>query len=284
MYTISNDQLSISILDPKTDLERCGSRYCVGGYIYQITDAQQGKLLSGPQYPDPYPDVFDGQGAPDMFFTPLGAEDAAVGDAVGVIGVGTVRRTSDIEPFSVRHNPEVINFLPWSVSESESSITMETEGSFGEWAYRLRRTVTLAGRTIRSETAIESTGAATLPVRWFPHPFYPPTEDGAQCRFSIPVTVPENDAYFVNEDGFICEQPDFNWQRGSFLALEFEQTEEQVTIEQRHPILGTVRAVTDYAYDFLPIWGNANTFSFEPYFNAALETGESAGWSILYEF
>lgn len=284
MYTIENDELSISILDPATDLERCGSRYCVGGYIYQVTDAQHGPLLSGPQYPAPYPDVFDGQGAPDMFFTPLGAERAAVGDEVGVIGVGRVRRTSDIEPFSVRHNPEVIEFLPWKVSESESGITMHTEQQFGDWAYRLRRTVALDGRAIRLDTAIESTGSATLPVRWFPHPFYPPTADGTQCRFSIPVSLPDTSGYFLNDDGFICKQPDFDWQRGCFLALDFEQTEAQVTIEQRHPVLGTVSAVTDYPFDYLPIWGNANTFSFEPYFDTQLGMGQSATWSIVYHF
>lgn len=284
MYTVANDHLSISILDPETDLERCGSRYCVGGYIYQVTDAQHGPLLSGPQYPAAYPDVFDGQGAPDMFFTPLGAEDAAVGDEVGVIGVGRVRRTSPIEPFSVRHNPEVIEFLTWTVAETDGSIAMQTEQRFGEWGYQLRRTVTLDGRTIHSHTAIESIGAAPLPVRWFPHPFYPPTANGQQCRFSIPVSLPENAGYFVNEEGFICKQPDFDWQKGCFLALEFEQPETEVTIEQRHPLLGTVHAVTDYAYDFLPIWGNANTFSFEPYLNSVLERGQAAAWRVVYHF
>ena len=99
MYTLESAELTVSILDPVVDQIRLGSRYCVGGYIYQVTDFDQGELLTGPQYPDPYPDTFDGQGAPDMFLTPLGAEDASVGEDVGIIGVGRVRRTSPLNHF-----------------------------------------------------------------------------------------------------------------------------------------------------------------------------------------
>ena len=175
MYTLENEGLSVAILDPIADRERLGSRYCVGGYIYQVTDHEHGELLTGPQYPAPYPDTFDGQGAPDMFFTPLGAEAAAVGSDIGVIGVGLVRRTSPIEPFSVRHNPEVSDFLPWTVEVSTAAITMHTEQHFRDWAYHLTRRVTITGRTLDSVTEIASTGSAVLPVRWFAHPFFPLT-------------------------------------------------------------------------------------------------------------
>lgn len=284
MHTLQNHELTVSVLDPQQDLDRCGSRYCVGGYIYQVTNAQGQPLLTGPQWPKLYPDVFDGQGAPDMFMANLGGETAAVGEEVGIIGVGRVRRTSPIEPFSVRHNPEVIEFLPWSVEQNSSSITMRTEQTFGDWSYRLTRHLSLEGRTLNSQTEIESTGQAILPVRWFPHPFYPPVADGVLCNFSIPVSLPENAGYFLNEEGYICQKLDFDWPKGYFQSVDFQGGENGMTIRQRHPLLGEVQAVIDYPVAYLPIWGNANTFSFEPYFDTKLAQGESAAWSIQYTF
>lgn len=284
MYTLENEALAVSILDPVADQVRLGSRYCVGGYIYQVTDAVQGELFTGPQYPQPYPDTFDGQGAPDMFFTPLGAEAAPVGGEVGVIGVGRVRRTSSIEPFSVRHNPEIAEFLPWQVEEGADTITMRTEQTFQDWAYRLVRRVTLEGRTVHSSTEIESTGNALLPVRWFAHPFFPLTPDRVYCHFSIPVSMPENEGYFLNDAGFICQKPDYAWQRGAYQALSYEKPAGGITITQKHPGVGEVVTTTDFAPDFLPVWSNANTFSFEPYFDAKLPRGEAAAWRISYAF
>jgi hypothetical protein len=284
MYTLEGVALSVSILDPVADRDRCGSRYCVGGYIYQVTDSDQGELFTGPQYPDPYPDVFDGQGAPDMFFTPLGAEATPVGGDVGIIGVGLVRRTSPIEPFYVRHNPEVSAFLDWQVEASNNSITMHTEQRFRDWGYRLVRRVTLEGRTVHSFTEIESTGTAVLPVRWFAHPFFPLTPDRVYCHFSMPVSMPENEGYFINEEGFICQKPAHDWQRGYYQALDYTKPDSGITIIQKHPDVDEVITTTDFAPDFLPVWSNANTFSFEPYFDAQLGHGAAAAWRISYTF
>ncbi len=221
MYTLQNSELAVSVLDPQHDLDRCGSRYCVGGYIYQVSDHKLGNLLSGPQYPKPYPDVFDGQGAPDMFIANFGGDTAAVGEEVGIIGVGRVRRTSPIEPFGVRHNPDVIEFLPWTVEQTPHSIIMQTDQSFGDRAYHLTRHLTLEGRTLDSCTEIESRGSAPLHIRWFPHPFYPSVADGVLCHFSIPVSLPENAGYFLNDEGYVCQKLDHDLEQGLFSAGGF---------------------------------------------------------------
>jgi len=284
MYTLESAGLSVAILDPIADVARLGSRYCVGGYIYQVVDAQLGDLLTGPQYPNPNPGTFDGQGAPDMFFTPLGAEEAAVGDEVGVIGVGLVKRTSDNEPFSVRHNPEVSAFLPWQVQASSSSITMQTEQQFRQWAYQLTRRVTVEGRTVHSYTEIESNGDALLPIRWFAHPFFPLTPDRVYCHFSMPISMPENAGYFINDQGFICQHSAHDWARGYYQALDYTKPAGGITITQKHAGVGEIITTTDFAPDYLPVWSNANTFSFEPYFDAKLSQGEAAAWRISYTF
>ena len=282
MYQLVNRELTVDILDPAADLDRCGSRYIVGGYVYQITDQAKGHLLSGPQYPDPRPNLFDGQGAPDHFITVLG--EAPVGGEVAAIGVGRVRRTSDKEPFSVRENPEVARFLPWQVWQDEQSIIMRSEDSVADWAYRLTRTVTLQERTVRIETAIASQGSAPLPIRWYAHPFFPLTADRVYCSFSTPVSFPESPGYFVNAEGFICQKADYAWEKGCFQSLDYDKSDPNMTIIQRHPLVGAVTTVTDFMPDWLPIWSNANTFSFEPYVIRQLGQGEAAAWSMEYRF
>ena len=285
MYSLKNAQLSVSILDPIADQKRLGSRYCTGGYIYQVTDAVKGELLAGPHYPSPEPNVFDGQGAPDMFQAALLPEGVAVGGAVACIGVGLVRLSTPGEPFDVRFNPEVIEFLPWEVSQNADSIRMSTQHTFQGWAYTLTRLVTLQGRKLISRPSIASQGSAALPLRWFAHPFFPLTPDQVLCRFSLPLDLPESPGYFYNAEGFICRKPEFDWTRGGcYQPFHITAPGSSFSILQKHPKVGHVTAETDFVPGFLPIWGNDKTFSFEPYYLGTLGQGESAEWSITYQF
>jgi hypothetical protein len=89
----------------------------------------------------------------------------------------------------------------------------------------------------------------------------------------------------MGKDGFIHRKPDFDWARsGCFLALDFTPSTIGLTIIQKHDLVGEVSAVTDYDPSFLPIWGNNNTFSFEPYLERVVSPGDSSGWEIAYTF
>jgi len=283
MFSLTNSDLTVSILDPVADVARQGSRYCTGGYIWQVVDAEKGELLSGPEYPKE-PNTFDGQGMPDMFFLPLGAEGEPVGGEVGCIGVGSVRRTSPKEPFDVRENRQVIEFVRWEITQHPQTITMRTRHVFRDWAYGLERGVTLQDRVIHSRTAIRNLGQVMLPVRWFAHPFFPLTADNVLCHFSIPVSMPENPGYFFDPQGFVERKPGHDWVRGWFQPLEYERNGSSLTVVEKHPKVGEVITTTDFLPAFLPIWGNDRTFSFEPYFERRLAPGEEAGWSISYQF
>ena len=287
MYTLKNTQLTVSILDPIADQPRLGSRYCSGGYIYQVTDSEKGELLAGPHYPDPNPVPFDGQGAPDMFFTPLSSGEVPLGGEAGCIGVGKVRRTNADHPFDVRFNPEVSEHVVWAVEQGVDSITMRTQHAFQDWAYTLTRYVALEGRVVISRTAIISQGIADLPVRWFAHPFFPLTADNVLCRFSPALGLPENPGYQADAAGFVCRKPAFDWSRGGHfqpMDLPASGADATLTVVEKHPKLGQVTVQTDFWPGFLPIWGNARTFSFEPYFIRTLSTGQAAEWSIRYTF
>jgi len=271
MFLLNNDSLEITILDPVADQKRLGTRYCAGGYIFQVTDVQLGDLLTGPTYPDSF-NMFDGQGIPDAFNRSPLHEPQSTGPDALVIGVGLCDLQADT----------VTEFCPWDVTHEPSKIYMRTEQTFEGFALELERTVTLYRRTVRSEIRFKNTGSQHIPIRWFPHPFFPHAETDELCRFNAPVRFPENPVYVLGEDGFIHRRR-WPWSEGHFQALDHDARANLVVL-QRHPALGLVAATCSYIPGFFPIWGNGNTFSWEPYFERTVAPGQEANWWIDYDF
>jgi hypothetical protein len=271
MYTLANDSLEISILDPIADRERFGVRYCTGGYIFQVTDARLGPLMSGPTYPDTF-NWFDGQGIPDAFnLCPL--TDPASSEPVALIlGIGLCNTV----------DREVVTFCEWDVSEQGNSITMLTAHTYASYDVALERTVTLSQRTIRSFTCVTNRGKQPIPMRWFPHPFYPQPETDELLKLNLPLGPIDHEAYRMGDNGFICRKG-WPWGKGYYLPLDHSGTS-NLTLLQKHPKLGLVAAMCSFAPTYFPIWGNPRTFSWEPFFERTIGMGQTVDWYIDYEF
>jgi hypothetical protein len=179
----------------------------------------------------------------------------------------------------------VTHFAAWDVSAARRSVTMGLQQGFGPWGCRLRKTVTVSGRTVRSETEVACTGAAPLPVRWFAHPFFPPDARGPLFRANIDFDVPENPGFEKSSDGWICRRAGHDWEAGCFVQLAYDPTASRpLELVQTHPLIGRVKVRADFTPTSFPIWGNDRTFSFEPYWERTLPAGESARWAIEYAF
>jgi hypothetical protein len=281
MFKLENSALSAKILDPIADKHLLGSRYCAGGYIYQIQDRNKGDLLAGPTYPDGIYNSFDGQGAPEVFITALNDDNAKVGEDVVVPGVGVVLRTSPITPFHVRDNPVVKEFAQWDVLQAAGEIIMRTRQVFEKWDLYLLRSVSLDNRTITSKTVLFNKGTMQCPLRWFPHPFFPYPKDHVACRFGFPVSVPQNPGFFLNEQGIVALRRAYDWKKGFYQPLVMEK-KELFSAVQIHPLVNSVSVTCDYSPSILPIWANQRTFSFEPYLEKQIQCGEEFSWKIEY--
>ncbi len=55
MLIIQNNELLLHILDPVVDRDHLGSRYCTGGYVWQITDLKKGTYYQGRSFPIRFP-------------------------------------------------------------------------------------------------------------------------------------------------------------------------------------------------------------------------------------
>lgn len=273
MYFLDNKNLQIEILDPVVDRDKFGVRYCTGGYIYQISDAKHGKLLSGPTYPDSF-NWFDGQGIPDAFnWTPLRSAQKDDSEVL-IMGIGLCDLI----------NKQVKAFCDWQIEAQTNQLQFTTEQRFEAHALQLIRILSLNGRTVRSHNTMTNQGSSFIPLSWFPHPFYPQPQNSAElCYLNIPFQLKaENPGYECAANGFIQRkvQPE---QKGFYLPLD-HQAQQPLTILQRHDQLGLIGASCSYVPSYFPIWGNQHTFSWEPFFQTIVAPGNTVSWWIDYHF
>jgi hypothetical protein len=282
MIELSDQGLRVSVLEPTVEQEQLGSRYCSGAYVWQVTDEQRGPLCAGPCFPEPEPPPFDGQGLPEVFEIALGQDRARVGDEVYVIGVGRVRRESANRPFHVRDNPHVSERATWELEADSRTLRARSVARFEGFAFELVRALELVGRTLTSSTRLVNTGARDIPVRWFAHPFFPWPE-GPCCRLSLEYALPAEAPLQTTQDGFLERRVGSDWQSGHYLVPRVALGGE-LTVEQRHPLVSQVDVRCGFPLGFLALWGNARTWSFEPFFQTLLVPGARAEWSMAYRF
>jgi hypothetical protein len=283
MFTLKNNDLEIQIIDPVIDQNLLGSRYCTGCYIFQIKDKNHNNLLSGPHYPGPDFDTFDGQGAPEVFSIALNDQLTEKKEDVLILGVGKVIRTSLKEPFHVRDNPIVREFCQWTVNKTANSLAMKTVQDYKNWQLVINKEITLIKKTVTSITQIKNTGEDLIPVKWFAHPFFPFPENYISCKFAMPFELVENNGYFINNQGFIEIKHEYDWKKGLFQKIVCNPKNNFSAI-QYHPWADKISVEGNFVPSSIAIWANDKTFSFEPFFEAQLSTGQSQSWSIKYSF
>ncbi len=277
MLQLDGESLRVSVLDPAADRDRLGTRYCTAGFIFQVEDSSRGPLLSGPTYPDSY-NLYDGQGIPDAFQPHLVLEQNKDGTPALVLGIGIGLIDTKANLVGER--------AVWKVAKAAGTLVFHAEQAAGPWSFTLERTLTLRGRTLRSETALSNTGTRHVPFQWYPHPFYPLYPTGECCRMSVPVTLPENPGYELLPNAFLGMKH-LPWdpkKNENHFQLVGHPGDRPVSFTQKHPVTSIVTAACDYVPARLPVWGNTRTFSFEPYYERNLSPQDTARWSMTYDF
>ena len=281
MLSLAHNSLTVELLNPadSADRARLGTRYCWGGYIWQVQDQDAGPLLAGPEYPAPAPTPFNGQGAPESFrHTELGTDRPLIlEDGRGfIIGIGEVAPGDD--------QPIVTKPCQWTVTRSAAAMDFYTVQTGGAHGCRLSRRIALEGRSLTSFTKIINTGSKPLPVHWFAHPFFALTAGLITCGLPRSWDMADNPGFgFDGERRLISKRVFKNKTDGHFQPL-IVGPKTPLRAALSHPRLSKVFFSTDFTPDSCPVWGNSNTCSIEPYIIADLAPGSTRSWTLTYEF
>eukprot|EP01045_Picozoa_sp_COSAG04_P020844 COSAG04_NODE_2182_length_4606_cov_3.538052_1_plen_366_part_00 len=294
MLVLENDSLRVEALDPEIDRSRLGARYCAGGYVYQVTDLALGApLLAGPTWGGSEGfDPSSGQGLPDSFSaSPLRDPANPTDPRALVLGVGLCDLTGSQPDGSGGGVQEAAS---WQVRRrSATALEFFTRHEALGYTAELRRTITLHGRVLRSTTELTNAthvgetamlSGPKIAFSWYPHPFLPHPEGDELCRFNLDVAIPPgNDGFEVGESGYVRRRG-WPWDSAHFQALDHGDEPRPLGVIARHPLVGMVASQCSYCPSLLPIWGNAVTYSWEPYLDRTLSAGQRAEWWIEYEF
>ncbi len=283
MLHLTNAELRIELLDPTTEADRLGPRFCTGAYIWQVHDAQAGPLLSGPEGPEPKPDPFNGHGLPESFRERTRDGRPLLWNADGSEGLAPGAGTLG------RQDGQVVITQPciWHLALKPTSAEFRTEQAAAGFACSVLRRISLQGRALRSFSRLTNTGPVPLNLQWFAHPFF--TLDADRL---IQVQLPAGTALADGAAGFSVDaaatlRPDRAHEGkddGAFALLNLP-TGAPLDATIAHPRLaGGIRFSTTFAPSECPVWINGHTFSIEPYQTLALQPGESREWELRYDF
>ncbi|MBL9208664.1 MAG: hypothetical protein JNN01_26510 [Opitutaceae bacterium] len=278
MIHLTHGDLTLDLLDPASDQVLQGTRYCWGGYIWQVNDARCGPLLRGPQWPNPAPDPFNGQGLPESFrVRTLEGRPLTWNGSEGVmIGGGTVRANA-------YGKIEMVEPCRWEITRQANRLTFRTgQQAFG-YAYELVRKIELEGRTLTSSTLLTNHATTPLQLEWFPHPFYALSDRLIRVDLPPGCTMGENPGFSLEGTTLRLKQAFHGELDGHMDHLRTPATG-GIKVRLSHPQLEAMEFETSYIPSECPIWANGLTFSIEPYLASALPPGQSLRWSLRHGF
>ncbi len=278
MLQIKNSELAVVLLDPVADRERQGSRYCWGGYIWQVNDHEGNPLFTGPEWPKPNPTAFNGQGLPESFRhrSRTGQPQTWKGNRGVALGIGELALDSKGEV-------EVTQPCNWTISNDGTNIVFLTGQIAGDYHYELQRTVSLDGRRLISSSRLKNLSSTPLSLEWFAHPFFALTDRLIEADVPSGTTLAENPGFLLQGNQLRSKRR-FEHEKDGHMDFLHLPTDAVVDTTLTHPLLSSLTFSTDFAPSECVIWGNHATFSIEPYQRLSLASGEETSWTLRYGF
>lgn len=279
MLRLAGSDLTIELLDPAAEADRLGPRFCGGGFVWQVRDRTGAPLCTGPEWPSPQPDPFNGQGLPESFRhrTLAGQPLTWRGDAGVALGAGEIAAGAEGAIALIRP-------CTWDIESRPGELVFSTTHTAAGFAYQLRRRIVLEGTILRSVTELTNRAAEPLAGEWFAHPFFALPEDGlARAELPPGSSLAANPGFELSA-GALHQKRRFRDRDDGHFDYVHLPPDRPLEARLAHPRVGAVELRTSFVPSQCIVWGNDRTFSLEPYLRFAVAPGTTQAWQVEYRF
>ncbi|MBD2753034.1 hypothetical protein IC230_09055 [Spirosoma sp. BT704] len=271
-----------------------GVRFDWSGVIASLT--YNGHSYFG-QWFDKYdPKLHDAISGPVEEFTPIGYEQAKIGEDFLKIGVGSLRKTADA-PYRFATSYPTVNLGKWTVKPGKDAVefTHELTNAAG-YSYLYRKTLRLLpGKpTLVLEHSLKNTGRKPIETTVYDHNFYmidnQPT--GPDVSVTFPFTLQTNDkarglgTLFEtrnNQVAYLRELAKGESTHSYLTGFGDTSKDYDIRIENRKTGAG-VHITSDQPIAQLAFWSIATVVCPEPYVRIKAEPGQEFTWKITYDY
>ncbi len=229
-------------------------------------------------------------------FTPIGYEDAKVGESFLKIGVGTLVKQEESE-YSSFNLYEISNYGKWEISERSNEVEFKQILNDDKYAYEYVKCISLPKD--RSQMILShkftNTGSKTIETQVYNHNFFFIDSlnigEGYVVKFPFNIVAKRRGmgiGEFVeianNEIRFIKDLQDGDQVYiGSITGYEKNSKEYDINIENKKTGVG-VNIHGNRPLSKLVFWSAIKTVCPEPFISIKADPGETVTWEITYTF
>lgn len=246
-------------------------------------------------FPSYDPNLHDAINGPAEEFVALGYNEAKPGETFVKIGVGVLRRPDD-KPYFFAQNYDIVNGGKRSVKskKNQAEFTHELTDDTG-YGYRYTKTLRLVeGKPeLLLEHRLTNTGRKPIETSVYNHNFWiidkEPTGPGVEIAFPYAIQAegkgfgeiikPQDKRLVYNRQLTKGE----NVYSGNVQGYGPTAESYDIRIENKKTGAG-LRATADQPLEKLVFWACATTSCPEPYIRLKAAPGQTAAWTIRYEF
>lgn len=292
---ISNGLIDVHLYLPNADNGYYrATRFDWSGIIPHLE--YDGHTYFGKWFKNYDPKVHESVMGPVEAFSPIGYDEAQVGEAFLKIGIGTLVKPDELS-YKAFKTYEFSNSGDWNVIKKSNEVLFKHSLQADGFSYEYKKTIHLSKG--KSEMILyhelTNTSKETIKTQMFNHNFFfidsQTIGEGYVVKFPYEIEakgrikgINEFAGIENNEIKFLKEIPD-----GKQVYIEsvngYDQQSNQYefSIENRESGAG-VKVVGNSPLDKMVFWSAHKTICPEPYINIEAEPGETINWNITYTF
>lgn len=284
-------QSTLYLPDPITGYYR-GSRFDWAGVISSLQ--WKGHEYFGQWFETYRPTLHDAIMGPVEAFAPIDYDEAKVGDAFLVIGVGMVTKPEESK-YSIVTEYKPVNTGTWKVKAKSDHIDFKHVLKDKSYAYEYIKTVQLTKDKpeLVLTHALKNTGEKAIETTVYDHNFFVMDKTfigpGYEVKFPYGVSgeARDNPDFVKVENNHIVFVQDIPYKKYLYFAdierHSRDRNDYSFNIEN-HKTGAAVKITCDQPILKLPMWSAIKTVCPEPYIKVSIKPGETMRWKINYEF